>query len=233
MKTGTLNRNQLKYIAIIAMLIDHIAWTFIPTATATAQIMHFIGRLTGPTMAFFLAEGYEHTGNKQKYGIRLALFAFISWPCFSFLKTGSPLSIRPGVIYTLFLGFLTIYIWDQTGVSKFWKTVATITLCVFSLIGDWGIFDVILPLTLWSYRNNEKKKWTAFLVICVCAIVYYTDFAAPLWQSVYTLGILMTWFVLKYGYNGQPGRKTPFNKWIFYAFYPAHLMLLGIIRWCL
>ena len=28
---GFLNRNQLKYLVIAAMLIDHIAWAFVPT----------------------------------------------------------------------------------------------------------------------------------------------------------------------------------------------------------
>lgn len=44
----SLNRNQLKYLVIVAMLIDHIAWAFVPTASLLGQVMHFIGRLTGP-----------------------------------------------------------------------------------------------------------------------------------------------------------------------------------------
>ena len=57
----SLNRNQIKYIVILAMLIDHIAWAFVPLASWQGQIMHMIGRLTGPTMAYFIAEGYVHT----------------------------------------------------------------------------------------------------------------------------------------------------------------------------
>lgn len=53
----SLNRNQIKYIVILAMLIDHIAWAFVPLASWQGQIMHMIGRLTGPTMAYFIAEG--------------------------------------------------------------------------------------------------------------------------------------------------------------------------------
>ena len=49
---GFLNRNQLKYLVIAAMLIDHIAWAFVPTASLLGQVMHIIGRLTGPTMAY-------------------------------------------------------------------------------------------------------------------------------------------------------------------------------------
>ena len=37
---GFLNRNQLKYLVIAAMLIDHIAWAFVPTASLLAQVHH-------------------------------------------------------------------------------------------------------------------------------------------------------------------------------------------------
>nr|MCR5440839.1 conjugal transfer protein TraX [Lachnospiraceae bacterium]MCR5618746.1 conjugal transfer protein TraX [Lachnospiraceae bacterium] len=66
-----INRNALKYIAIVAMLIDHIAWAFVPTGSVLGQVMHFFGRLTGPTMAYMLYEGYIHTKNVKKYAIRL------------------------------------------------------------------------------------------------------------------------------------------------------------------
>ena len=64
-----MNRTQLKYIVILAMLIDHIAWAFVPTASIPGQLMHFIGRLTAPTMAFFVAEGYIHTHNIKNYAL--------------------------------------------------------------------------------------------------------------------------------------------------------------------
>lgn len=80
---GFLNRNQLKYLVIAAMLIDHIAWAFVPTASLLGQVMHIIGRLTGPTMAYMLAEGYHYTRNVKKYAMRLGIFAVISWLPFS------------------------------------------------------------------------------------------------------------------------------------------------------
>ena len=66
----SLNRNQIKYIVIVAMLLDHIAWAFVPLQSWQGQLMHMIGRLTGPTMAYFIAEGYMHTRNVKKYAQR-------------------------------------------------------------------------------------------------------------------------------------------------------------------
>lgn len=43
-----LSLNCLKFIAAAAMLIDHIAFAFVPHGTAPAIVMHFIGRITDP-----------------------------------------------------------------------------------------------------------------------------------------------------------------------------------------
>ena len=55
--------NKLKYIAIIAMTIDHIAWLFVPSSSIAFYVLHIIGRLTAPIMAYFIAEGFFHTSN--------------------------------------------------------------------------------------------------------------------------------------------------------------------------
>lgn len=68
----SLNATQIKTIAIIAMLIDHIAWAFIPTNSLLGQIMHCIGRITAPTMCYFIAQGYLHTSSFSRYLRRLA-----------------------------------------------------------------------------------------------------------------------------------------------------------------
>lgn len=111
--TFKLNRNQLKYLVIVAMLIDHIAWAFVPTVSVLGFVMHFIGRLTGPTMAFFLVEGFEHTRDRKKYLMRLGIFALISWIPFSLFEVGR-ITYSFGVIYTLFLGLIALMV-EETG----------------------------------------------------------------------------------------------------------------------
>ena len=164
-KLKVLNRNHLKYIAIVAMMIDHIAWAFVPTASVLGQIMHFIGRITGPMMAFFLAEGFIHTRDRGKYGIRLFVFALISWIPYSIFETGKWPSPQLGVIYTLFLGFLAMYVWSREDINTPSKITLVVILCLASLLGDWPIFDVLWPLFFYIYRDDPKKKWTAYYII--------------------------------------------------------------------
>ena len=216
-KTGFLNRNQLKYLVIAAMLIDHIAWAFVPTASLLGQAMHIIGRLTGPTMAYMLAEGYHYTRNVKKYALRLGIFAVISWLPFSYFERGC---IRPafGVIYTLFLSLLAIWFWDKGKCSVLWKQLGTLGLCLLSIFGDWAMFDVLYALTFFRYRDNPKEKWISFSAITVICCVGM-------------LGIFLVIPLIQYCYNGKSGSKKPFHKWFFYVFYPLHLLVLGILRW--
>ena len=230
-----LNRNELKYLALAAMLIDHVGWAFVPTASLAGQLMHFIGRLTGPTMAFFLAEGYIHTHDRRKYGIRLAVFALLSWPFFSLFETKRLFFPAMGVIYTLFIGFLAILLWDRGKMSKGWKITLTVALCLISMPGDWAVFDVLWPLFLWLYRDSPRDKWRSFTIISLCAFVFSVGVGdwEPVWNSAYALGILLVPVLLRRCYSGLPGSTAPFHKWVFYVFYPVHLFVLAILRWFL
>ena len=116
-----LNRNTLKYIAIIAMLLDHIAMLLFTKNSNIAlySTFRFIGRLTAPIMCYFIAEGFYYTHSRKKYGERLALFAVISQFAYTFAhhKTilTSNLFTDLNVIYTLFIGFLVLVLSPGNG----------------------------------------------------------------------------------------------------------------------
>ena len=76
----TMDANQIKLLAILAMTIDHIAWLVFPgySKAPLALLMHLIGRMTCPIMCFFIAEGYHHTRDLNRYTLRLFVFAVIS-----------------------------------------------------------------------------------------------------------------------------------------------------------
>ncbi|MDE5824628.1 MAG: conjugal transfer protein TraX [Lachnospiraceae bacterium] len=254
MKRISLNRNQIKYLVIIAMLIDHIAWAFVPMNTVLGQVMHFIGRLTGPTMAYFLAEGYLHTRNVKKYAARLGIFALLSWIPFVFFEYGTlPITIIEGksirgmflylssknititfypffgVIYTLLLSLLAIWLWDKGRCPKWCKVFGIIGLCILSTLGDWPVFDVLFALYFFIYWEQPKNKWTAYSIIAGISVMVSLSFGGIL-NNLFQFGVAMIPILIQFCYNGESGSRKPVHKWFFYIFYPAHLMILGILR---
>lgn len=238
-----LNCNQIKYIAIFAMTIDHIAWAFVdPVNSMWGGIMHLIGRITGPTMAYFIAEGYYYTRDVGKYTKRLGIFAIISIIPFTFFENGTPpiyfdnsgqLQFLPmfGVIYTLFLGLVAIRVWENPKYNLFTKKFIIFILCLASLFGDWFYIDVLSALFFHIYRNDKRKKWLAFTIINLSLDLplYIFDGFKENW---YQLGIFLVPILIEFFYNGKKGSSKPFHKWFFYVYYPLHLLVLGIIRWC-
>ena len=118
-----MNRNILKYIAVIAMLSDHIALTFVGMDNPLGVAMRVFGRLTAPIMCYFLVEGYMHTQSKKKYALRLMTFAFISQVTFSYLLTGRLFSDKFNMMFTLFLCFMMLVVFEKAENSLDRKSV--------------------------------------------------------------------------------------------------------------
>lgn len=68
-----MNRNQLKIIACLSMLIDHIGLIMFPEI----QIFRIIGRIAMPVFAFFIGEGCRYTKNKATYFLRVFILGLI------------------------------------------------------------------------------------------------------------------------------------------------------------
>ncbi len=233
-----LDRTVIKYIVIIAMLLDHIAWGFVPMQSLLGQGLHFVGRLTGPTMAYFVVEGYLHTSDVKKYTKRLALFALISWLPFTYFEYGHlpiyhdidgnlSFIFAPGVIYTLLLSLLALRVFDSKVLMETQKQILIFALLFLSIWGDWGIFDIVFVLIFFKYRDNEKMKWIMYSI--VAAFTFFLS-GFGIW-SLFQLGVFMVPLLLGLLYNGKPGSRLAFHKWFFYIFYPAHLLLLGLVRY--
>ena len=167
----SLTSNSLKFIVIIAMLIDHIAWAFVPTISVLGQSMHIIGRTTAPIMCFFIAEGYHYTKDVKKYALRLGIFALISHFPFIYMEYGKLFIDTPytSVIYTLLLGLLALSVYYKIENTAL-KTLAIIIICIFASIGDWSIVAILWILNFSINRDNikERNKW--FIIINVSFI---------------------------------------------------------------
>ena len=159
--------NTLKYIAILAMVIDHIAYAFVSSGTALSIVLHFIGRTTGPIMFFSAVEGYHHTRNIRKYILRLTIFAIVSWFPFLYFRYGGNFSnmefMRPNVIYTILLGVLSIHIRRNTHIKNpIIKTFLILMLIIFCRPSDWGCTGVIIIIVFDYFYGNFKQQAFAY-----------------------------------------------------------------------
>lgn len=227
----TLNRTQLKYIAVLAMLIDHIGMMFIPITTPLGTLCRVVGRLTAPIMCMFIAEGYKHTRSKEKYALRLLAFAVISQPFYAFAHGNSILEADFNMIFTLFLSFMCLYCADKIKV-RFLKVLCVAGLVCFSTFGDWGITAPLWVLCFYKWGEDKKKCTIAFILVTVYWLVKATvncvDMGYHWYGEVCQLGLFM-FIPFMYAYNGKKGSDSAFSKWFFYGFYPLHLLVLALV----
>lgn len=230
-----LNSNQLKLIAIIAMTIDHLVWAFFPGFQHIWWVycLHIIGRLTAPIMWFFIAEGCFYTHDKKKYLLRLFVFAIVSHFAYDFafgipfFDLSAGVFNRTSVMWSLFLGAAVTFVFQNKKLHTAWKYVILFTACIISFPSDWSSIAVMAPFFLYQHRGNFKRQ--AFDIIFwtfIYAAVYF--FALDKLYGSLQMFTFLT-IPLLYQYNGERG-KWKGMKWLFYIYYPAHLVVIGIIR---
>ena len=233
----SLNRNQLKYLAIFAMLLDHIAWILSqnfydsPREYALCFVFRTLGRLTAPIMSWFLVQGYIYTSSKKRYAGRLLIFALVSQIPFALVRSGKLWTNELNVIFTLLLSFLMLCIIDSP-LDRFPKVLLAVLLFVLSAFCDWAIFMPLMVLFFYLLKDNRRALiifyciLSLLVVLADIAILCYRGYHWywELWQAGMFLFIPLLLL-----YNGEPGSRHPFHKWIFYAFYPGHLLVLWSI----
>ena len=80
--------------------------------------------------------------------------------------------------------------------------------------------------------SRDSIKMVAMLTMLINHIANVFLPAGQVWEAVgCAVPILISAFVILYLYNGRrAARGRTFYKWFFYAFYPAHLLVLGLLR---
>lgn len=246
MKKG-LTANTIKLIAIAAMTIDHVAWWLFPgyPREALPLLMHIIGRITCPVMCYFVAEGYHYTRNVNKYTARLFLFALVShfayvfasadftgWQSFIPFARGSVLN-QTSVMWPLAWGLVMLRVADSKRIRSGALRVALILLiCLITFPSDWSCIASLCILSFGTNRGKPRAQmaWMVFYV-AIYALVYALALD-PVYGALQMAVVLSIPLLLLY--NGQRGgsrRSGAVMKWLFYVYYPAHLLLIGWLQW--
>ena len=230
-----LSGNQIKLIAIIAMTVDHITWLLFPGLNTEWYVLglHVIGRLTAPIMWFFIAEGCHYTHDIKKYAARLFAFAIISHFAYNFafgipfvpLKTG--VFNQTGVMWAYAWAVVVIMIHKSDQIKDWAKTLLTVLIAFIAFPSDWSSIAVMCPFYIYLHRGDFKKQVLDIVIwSAIYAAVYFLfidkAYGALQMCTALTIPILAN-------YNGERGSWKGM-KWFFYAYYPLHLFIIGIIR---
>ena len=236
--------NLLKLVAMLTMLIDHTGKMFFHS-----DLMRIIGRTAFPIYAYCIAAGCVYTKNHLKYLSRLTLVGLISQPFYAVAlghtyqsmyaiafkdnPVGAVLNFyvqsfnHPSIFLTLILGMLVIWtirekqlvltaalallIWRITGSIDYgWKGVLLMVLFYLFISKWWLSLPVILAYMLWwglqgsSYHLFGVSFAMQGFAICALPLIYIHTHS-----------------------------NIKINKWVFYLFYPAHVIGMLLIEMAL
>ena len=226
----------LHIIAMFCMLLDHI-WGL---GLINNDILTCIGRIAFPIFAFMIVEGYFKTSNLKKYVGRLFIFALISEIPFNLMIGGRVFyPMGQNVLWTFLIGIGLIWLMEKVKSKNI--AIRSLTLVGVLLLGfvlgivtfcDYHNAGVLMVLMFYLLRGN---KWYLMLAQFICLYYINTEMLGGLEyvftlfehevhllrQSLSLIALIPIWL-----YNGKQGYYNKYIKYLYYSFYPCHIMLL-------
>lgn len=214
-----MNGTQLKLIALLSMLVDHIGAILFPEITC----LRIIGRLSFPLFCFLIAQGFIHTSSVPKYLLRLMTFAVVSELPFDWAIYGKLFYWEAqNIFFTLSLGLCALWLL-QKSLPRFplagLAGVGALSAAAELLHLDYGWLGVMTVVLFYICSQN---KWMTALSFALLNTGYSIalDYTVQPYAAAALLPIVF--------YNGERGKYS--LKYFFYSFYPLHLLALAALQ---
>lgn len=245
-----LTANQLKLIACVTMLVDHIGAVFFPEV----RVLRYIGRIAMPIYCYQTAIGGFYTHDKTKYLLRMTAFTILSEIPFdlAFQKRAFDWSYN-SVMVTLSIGLCCVLASEALK-----KRIARTRLWILPSLGafllggvlaelarsDYGCVGVAFIACFYYFRDRRIPMAVCFAFTATVSVMIRQWFRWWGFDAVRTMildgSILrqirlpietyaIVALVFLFLHNGERGKKTKAIQYGFYAFYPAHLAAIGAI----
>lgn len=218
-----LNSNQLKLIALVTMTCDHVGLMLLPQF----QIFRIIGRIAFPIFAFMIAEGCRYTSHRTRYlltvfGVGLICQIFYLFAMHSIYQ-------RIMITFTISIGLCYCLQWAKRNGGWSWAVFicflsATFLLCeVVPLLPfsrdfaiDYRFSGVLLPVIICC----STGRWNKLAATAIGLLLVSLQLGGIQWYCFISLFLLAL-------YDGSRGTRK--LKYLFYIYYPLHLVIIGII----
>ena len=236
-----LSAASLHVLAMATMVLDHMWATVVPGNTW----MTLVGRLTFPIFAFLIAEGLTHTRDAKAYRRRMLVAAILSEIPFNLMCASSPIyPFHQNVLWTFLIAMYMIAMTERAKErgSGLWAVLVGIAAVILGmLLGTVAMVDYfgagVAMVMLFYFARG--RRWYHFAL--QAAGMYYLNvemlkglyYPVTLFghefefyqQSLALLALIPIWL-----YRGRQGHHSKAFRFVCYAFYPVHMLILAAVR---
>jgi hypothetical protein len=216
-------RELLKIIAIVTMVMDHVAAILYPDLL----ILHIIGRLAFPLFAYLVVLGVGSTKKPRKYMATLLLFAVLSQVPY-YLAFGIQPFQRLNILFSLFLSAVTIYFYNKR------SPLALVPILLSIVFPTEGSYYVVLTAVGMRFMMDNPKIG----VLALAALNLQFLFIPDIEDQIQILALFALPLIFLHIDNRlkkeilipENSKAYSIRKYAFYIFYPLHLALLFLIK---
>ncbi len=234
----------LHLLAMALMLCDHLWATLVPGSLWLTAL----GRMAYPIFAFMIAEGWRRTADRKKYMLRLLVFALAAELPFNLMYMGSWIfPFHQNVLWTFLWALLCMQCidglqrkWSPKPVTAllFWPAALALA-ALFALAAQLTMTDyygagVLTVLVFCAFRGGKWWQrlgqlagliyinWHLISGMTLPLQLGSLSLELPL-QGAAVLALIPIWC-----YRGRQGPHSKGLQLAMYAFYPVHMLQLGL-----
>ena len=219
----------LQWIALVVMTLDHYVLIF----HDSSHWIHYLSRFVYPIFAYLVVYNYLfRTSSKTKYLGRLLFWACISQPIYSWALDLDLYKLN--ILFTLFMGLSFIHSHDylKSKLGSHHELALMGYFSLFLLFVGMGIFvsyswfGLVLLATFAIYFRYPSSTSLVFVAINIILLNLITG---NLFLGLY--GLLFFLIIIASEKITEDVLISRLSGWVFYAYYPAHLAVLGVFRY--
>lgn len=248
-KLKVIDRDAMKYLAVIPMAIGHffgyvINWEQYSQPPFLIWLLPRISLFAPPVFFFFIAEGFRYTRSRKNYALRILIFAVITQIPYCLSGYGTLLTVDffrdLNVFFTLFLGVAALSVWgSHLPLKKRVLLIVLLDAATAAIASEWMIFGIPIILGFHIFREQPKKRfiWFSACILLLEMVNVVSLYGNLAWMAVTilteTFFFMLAYFCVTAFYNGRKGRHPVFAKWFFYVFYPLHFVIIWAVKYML
>ena len=234
--------NLLKLIAMVTMLIDHTGKMFF----SQYRVMRVIGRVAFPIYAYCIAVGCVYSKDRLKYLGRIVLMGLISQPFYAVAMDHATRAMYSLSFRTNPVSAVVHFYVESFAHPSIMLTLALGLMFIWTLRDRQPVLSVALAVLVWRIQSSIDYGWRG-----VALIALFYLFIDRWWLSLPIVGAFMFWWGRGYGAYEAFGisfgtqmfamlalpliylptfSKLKINKWVYYLFYPGHLIGMLLVE---